>query len=105
MSVLRTEHITKDYPGCRALDDVTVSFDSKKVHAFLGKNGSGKSTLVKIFAGAIKPTQGKFFLDDEISGTWSINDDKNEKNSQGGRSMCVCPPGGRRMRQPGKRRD
>ena len=65
MSVLRTEHITKDYPGCRALDDVTVSFDSKKVHAFLGKNGSGKSTLVKIFAGAIKPTQGKFFLDDE----------------------------------------
>lgn len=64
MSVLRTEGIVKDYPGTRALDDVTVSFDGGKVHAFIGKNGSGKSTLVKVFSGAIQPTQGKFFLDD-----------------------------------------
>ncbi len=65
MSVLRTEHISKQYPGCLALDDVSVSFDSGRVHALLGKNGSGKSTLVKCFAGAIKPTAGEFFLDDE----------------------------------------
>ncbi len=65
MSVLRTEGIVKDYPGTRALDDVTVSFDGGKVHAFIGKNGSGKSTLVKVFAGAIQPTAGKVFLDDE----------------------------------------
>lgn len=55
MSVLRTEGIVKDYPGTRALDDVTVSFDGGKVHAFIGKNGSGKSTLVKVFSGAIQP--------------------------------------------------
>ena len=65
MSILKTQGITKDYPGPRALDDVTVSFESGKVHAFIGKNGSGKSTLVKIFAGAIQPTSGKFYLDDE----------------------------------------
>ena len=65
MSILRTEGIIKDYPGTRALDDVTVSFDSGKVHAFIGKNGSGKSTLVKVFAGAIQPTSGHFYLDDE----------------------------------------
>jgi ribose transport system ATP-binding protein len=62
---IRTEHITKDYPGTRALDDIDVSFDSGKVHALVGKNGSGKSTLVKIFAGALKPTSGEFFLNDE----------------------------------------
>ncbi len=62
---IRTEHITKDYPGTRALDDISVSFDSGKVHALVGKNGSGKSTLVKIFAGAIKPTFGEFYLNDE----------------------------------------
>ena len=62
---IRTEHITKDYPGTRALDDISVSFDSGKVHAVVGKNGSGKSTLVKIFAGAIKPTSGEFYLNDE----------------------------------------
>ncbi|MGN1141800.1 MAG: sugar ABC transporter ATP-binding protein [Oliverpabstia sp.] len=65
MSILRTENITKDYPGTRALDNVSVSFESGKVHAFIGKNGSGKSTLVKIFAGATQPTNGKFYLDDE----------------------------------------
>ena len=65
MSILRTEGIIKDYPGTRALDDVTVSFDSGKVHAFIGKNGSGKSTLVKVFAGAIQPTSGHFYLDEE----------------------------------------
>ncbi len=65
MSILRTEGIVKDYPGCRALDDINVSFDSGKVHAFIGKNGSGKSTLVNIFAGATFPSAGDFFLDDE----------------------------------------
>jgi ABC-type sugar transport system ATPase subunit len=62
---IRTVHITKDYPGTRALDDISVCFDSGRVHALVGKNGSGKSTLVKIFAGAIKPTLGEFYLNDE----------------------------------------
>lgn len=65
MSILRTEKITKQYPGCLALDAVDVSFESGKVNALLGKNGSGKSTLVKCFAGAIQPTDGCFYLDDE----------------------------------------
>jgi ribose transport system ATP-binding protein len=62
---IRTEHITKDYPGTRALDDISINFDSGRVHALIGKNGSGKSTLVKIFAGATKPTSGEFYLNDE----------------------------------------
>jgi ABC-type sugar transport system ATPase subunit len=62
---IRTENITKDYPGTRALDNITVSFNSGRVHALVGKNGSGKSTLVKILAGATKPTQGDFYLNAE----------------------------------------
>src|SRR5512147_1158029 len=62
---IRTAEITKDYPGTRALDAITLSFESGQVHALVGKNGSGKSTLVKIFAGATNPTQGDFFLNDE----------------------------------------
>jgi ABC-type sugar transport system ATPase subunit len=62
---IRTDHITKDYPGTRALDDVSIRFDGGRVHALVGKNGSGKSTLVKIFAGATKPTLGDFYLNDE----------------------------------------
>ncbi len=62
---IRTELLTKDYPGTRALDHVSLCFDSGRVHALVGKNGSGKSTLAKIFAGAIKPTSGEFYLNDE----------------------------------------
>ncbi|MBU7316838.1 sugar ABC transporter ATP-binding protein [Paenibacillus oleatilyticus] len=63
MSVLETRSITKHYPGTVALDQVSVSFESGKVHALLGKNGSGKSTLLKIFSGAVQPTQGEVVLD------------------------------------------
>ncbi len=63
MSILSTLNITKDYPGCRALDNVSVNFDSGRVHALIGKNGSGKSTLIKVFSGAISPTSGEVFLD------------------------------------------
>jgi ABC-type sugar transport system ATPase subunit len=62
---LKAEHLTKDYPGTRALDDISISFQSGKVNALVGKNGSGKSTLVKIFAGAVSPTSGSIFLNDE----------------------------------------
>jgi ribose transport system ATP-binding protein len=55
---LRGENITKDYPGTRALDNLSIAFQSGKVNALVGKNGSGKSTLVKIFAGAVSPTAG-----------------------------------------------
>lgn len=65
MSLLKSENLTKDYPGTRALDGVTVSFESGRVNALLGKNGSGKSTLVKCFAGAIQPTSGTMLLDEE----------------------------------------
>ena len=65
MSVLKAEHVSKQFPGTLALDDVSVSFNSGRVHAFVGKNGSGKSTLLKIFSGAQKQTSGTFSLDDK----------------------------------------
>lgn len=65
MSILKTENITKDYPGTKALDNVSATFYSGKVNALLGKNGSGKSTLSKIFSGAETATSGTFALDGE----------------------------------------
>ena len=71
-------HVIKDYPGTRALDDISISFDSGKVNALVGKNGSGKSTLVKIFAGAVKPTSGDIFLNEEKL-NFNSTSDANEK--------------------------
>ena len=64
--ILKAQNITKKFPGTTALNDVTVSFDSGKVHAVLGKNGSGKSTLMKIFSGLYQATEGKIFLDGKV---------------------------------------
>jgi len=35
--IIRAEHLVKDYPGTRALDDVSITFESGKVNALVGK--------------------------------------------------------------------
>ncbi len=59
---LQTRRLRKVYPGTVALDDVSLSIESGKVSALVGKNGAGKSTLVKILGGAIQPTSGDVLL-------------------------------------------
>jgi ribose transport system ATP-binding protein len=56
--VLSLKNITKDYPGVKALDNVSISFEEGEVHAIVGENGAGKSTFIKIISGAIRPTSG-----------------------------------------------
>ncbi|MCC8137996.1 MAG: sugar ABC transporter ATP-binding protein [Clostridiales bacterium] len=56
--MLKLEHISKTYPGVRALNDVSLEFEDGEIHALLGENGAGKSTLIKIIAGAIAPDGG-----------------------------------------------
>ena len=56
--VLRIEHLSKTFPGQKALDDVDLSVAPGEVHALVGQNGSGKSTLIKIVAGYHQPDPG-----------------------------------------------
>ncbi len=56
--ILQLKNITKVYPGCTALDDVSISFEQGEVHALVGENGAGKSTFIKTISGAIRPTSG-----------------------------------------------
>jgi len=57
-SVLSVDGLTKDYPGVRAVDNVTFSIKPGSVHCLVGENGAGKSTLVKMLTGVLQPTQG-----------------------------------------------
>jgi D-xylose transport system ATP-binding protein len=49
--VLKMEHIVKEFPGVRALDDVNFEARAGEVLALMGENGAGKSTLMKVLGG------------------------------------------------------
>ncbi|MFP7169289.1 xylose ABC transporter ATP-binding protein [Terribacillus sp. 7520-G] len=51
MYALEMKGITKEFPGVRALEDVTFSVRKGEIHALCGENGAGKSTLMKILSG------------------------------------------------------
>lgn len=57
--VIEMLHITKDFPGIRANDDVTLRLKKGEVHALLGENGAGKSTLMSILFGLYSAERGK----------------------------------------------
>lgn len=58
-------NITKEFPGIRANDDVTIRLKKGSIHALLGENGAGKSTLMSILFGLYQPTSGKIKVNDE----------------------------------------
>jgi len=60
---LQLRDVSKFYGGVVALDGVTFSCDTGKIHAILGENGAGKSTLIKIISGVVKPNQGELLLE------------------------------------------
>lgn len=51
---LELSHISKSFPGVKALDDVSLKVRPGSVHALAGENGAGKSTLMKIVNGVYK---------------------------------------------------
>ena len=61
--MLEVRNVTREFPGVKALDDVSVQFELGKIHALMGENGAGKSTLMKIITGIYRPDEGGVWLD------------------------------------------
>jgi methyl-galactoside transport system ATP-binding protein len=60
--LLEMDHISKEFPGVKALDDVTLKVRPGSVHALMGENGAGKSTLMKCLFGLYKQDAGEIIL-------------------------------------------
>lgn len=60
--LLEMLNISKEFPGVKALDDVSFRVKPGTVHALMGENGAGKSTLMKILFGIYKEDQGEIFI-------------------------------------------
>ena len=50
-ALLEMRNITKEFPGVKALNNVTLSVEEGEIHALCGENGAGKSTLMNVLSG------------------------------------------------------
>ena len=57
--VIEMLHITKEFPGIKANDDITLQLKKGEIHALLGENGAGKTTLMSVLFGMYKPETGE----------------------------------------------
>ncbi|MDQ1465288.1 MAG: galactofuranose transport system ATP-binding protein, partial [Actinomycetota bacterium] len=59
MTVLEAREVSKEFPGVRALDNVSLRVRQGEVHALVGENGAGKSTLIKMLTGVYQLDAGQ----------------------------------------------
>lgn len=66
--ILEMKHITKDFHGVKALDDVSLNVKRGEIHCLVGENGAGKSTLMKVLSGIYKYGEydGEIYYEGEL---------------------------------------
>ena len=62
---MELKHVSKTFPGVKALDDVSFQLKKGSVHVLCGENGAGKSTLMKVLYGLYHPDEGEIIIDGE----------------------------------------
>ncbi len=60
--VLSVSHVSKQFGGLRAVDDVSFTLNSGEILGLIGPNGAGKTTLFDLVAGSVQPTSGNISI-------------------------------------------
>ena len=60
--VLKADHLSIQFGGLKAVDDVNLSISQGELYGLIGPNGAGKTTMFNLLTGVYKPTAGRFFL-------------------------------------------
>lgn len=64
--VIEMLNITKEFPGIKANDNITLQLKKGEIHALLGENGAGKSTLMSILFGLYQPDSGSIRIKGQL---------------------------------------
>ena len=72
--IIEMLNITKEFPGIKANDNITLQLRKGEVHALLGENGAGKSTLMSVLFGLYQPESGTIKKDGQVVEIKNPND-------------------------------
>ena len=74
--ILEMRNITKEFPGVKALDDISFRVKQGEIHCLVGENGAGKSTLMKVLSGVYPhgTYSGEIYLDGQLQQYNGIRD-------------------------------
>ena len=72
--LLEMKHVSKEFPGVKALQKVDFQLLPGEIHALLGENGAGKSTLIKVLGGIYIAEEGEIFIDGKPVSISNVND-------------------------------
>ena len=72
--VIEMLNITKEFPGIKANDNITLQLRRGEIHALLGENGAGKSTLMSVLFGLYQPEEGTIKKNGEVVRIHDPND-------------------------------
>ena len=61
-TVVKFEHVSMQFPGVLANDDISLEIRQGEVFALVGENGAGKSTLMNLLYGIYTPTGGEIYI-------------------------------------------
>ena len=67
-SVLELRQVSKDFPGHRAVDNVSLKLERGGFYALLGPSGCGKTTTLRMIGGFEQPSAGEVLLVEDVTG-------------------------------------
>lgn len=89
--LLEMRHISKIFPGVKALHNVDFTLRKGEIHALMGENGAGKSTLIKVLTGVYPSDGGEITVDGEKIAIRSPRDAQNNGISTVYQEISLCP--------------
>ncbi|MBP9018688.1 MAG: ATP-binding cassette domain-containing protein [Bacteroidales bacterium] len=81
--MITVSHISKSFGNAKVLDDISVQFETGRVHQIIGQSGSGKTVLMKCLVGLLEVDEGEVLYDGRNFSNMTIDQRKEIRKEMG----------------------